>query len=117
MLRRSMSEQQEFRHELEATLAAREEVGEELEPQLVDRFADRIEAEIDRRASDKAARQRPRSPGHHHGNAPMIPLALGSLGLAIPLMGIAGGTAGLGGIVVVCIAIVLVNLFWAASRR
>ena len=117
MLRRSMSEQQEFRHELEATLAAREEIGEVLEPQLVDRFADRIEAEIDRRASEKAASQRPRSPGHHHGNAPMIPLALSSLGLAIPLMGIAGGTAGLGGIVVVCIAIVLVNLFWAAPRR
>jgi hypothetical protein len=116
MLTPRMSEQQDFRHELEATLAAREEVGDELEPQLVDRFADRIEAEIDRRASQKAAQQRPRSPGPHHG-APMIPLALGSLGLAIPLMGIAGGTAGFPGVLVVCIAIVLVNLLWAAPRR
>ena len=114
MLALGMSEQQEFRHELEATLAAREEMGEELEPQLVDRFADRIEQEIDRRASEKAARQRPRPPGH---NAPMIPLALGSLGLSIPLMGIAGGLAGFPGILVVCIAIVLVNLLWAAPRR
>src|SRR5215468_4712196 len=104
-----MSEQQDFRHELEATLAAREEIGEELEPQLVDRFADRIEAEIDRRASEKAARQRPRSPGPH-GNAPMIPLALGSLGLSIPLIAIAGGIAGLAGVIAVCVAIVLVNL-------
>ena len=104
-----MSEQQDFRHELEATLAAREEMGEELEPQLVDRFADRIEQEIDRRASEKAARQRPRSPGH---NAPMIPLALGSLGLAIPLIAIAGGLAGTAGVIAVCIAIVLVNLLW-----
>jgi hypothetical protein len=109
-----MSEQQEFRHELEATLAAREEIGEELEPQLVDRFADRIEQEIDRRAREQAARQRPRELRH---NAPMIPLALGSLGLAIPLMGIAGGTAGFPGVLVVCIAIVLVNLLWAAPRR
>jgi hypothetical protein len=108
-----MSEQQEFRHELEATLAAQEEVGEELEPQLVDRFADRMEAEIDRRARELERHRRPRS-GH---NAPMIPLALGSLGLAIPLMGIAGGTAGFPGVLVVCIAIVLVNLFWAAPRR
>jgi hypothetical protein len=108
-----MSEQQEFRHELEATLAARQEVGEELEPQLVDRFADRMEAEIDRRARELERHRRPRS-GH---NAPMIPLALGSLGLAIPLMGIAGGTAGFPGVLVVCIAIVLVNLFWAAPRR
>jgi uncharacterized membrane protein len=110
-----MSEQQDFRHELEATLAAREEVGDELEPQLVDRFADRIEAEIDRRASEKAARQRPRSPGAHHGN--MIPLALGSLGLSIPLMGIAGGIGGLPGIIAVCIAIVLVNLMWVSGFR
>src|SRR5215471_7409236 len=113
-----MSEQQDFRHELEATLAAREEIGEELEPQLVDRFADRIEAEIDRRAGEKAAQQRPRSPSHHHGNAPMIPLALGSLGLSIPLIAIAGGIAGLPGIIAVCVAIVLVNLMWvSASRR
>ncbi len=114
MLALGMTEQQEFRHELEATLAAREEMGEELEPQLVDRFADRIEAEIDRRAKEQAYLQRPRSHGH---NAPMIPLALGSLGLAIPLMGIAGGTAGFPGILAVCIAIVLVNLLWAAPRR
>jgi hypothetical protein len=115
MLRATMSEQQDFRHELEATLAAREEVGEELEPQLVDRFADRIEAEIDRRAGEKAARQRSRSPGHH--TAPVIPLALGSLGLAIPLMAIAGGMVGFPGVLAVCIAIVLVNLFWAVGRR
>ena len=109
-----MSEQQDFRHELEATLAAREEMGAELEPQLVDRFADRMEREIDRRAKENAARQSPREPRH---NAPMIPLALGSLGLAIPLMGIAGGTAGFGGVLVVCIAIVLVNFFWAGPWR
>ena len=108
-----MSEQQEFRHELEATLAAREEIGEELEPQLIDRFADRIEAEVDRRARELDRHRRPGS----GQNAPMIPLALGSLGLAIPLMGIAGGTAGFPGVLVVCIAIVLVNLLWAAPRR
>jgi anti-sigma factor RsiW len=111
---RGMTEQQEFRHELEATLAAREEIGEAIEPQLVDRFADRIEQEIERRANEQAWRQRPRSRGH---DAPMIPLALGSLGLAIPLMGIAGGTAGFPGVLVVCLAIVLVNFFWAVGRR
>jgi hypothetical protein len=114
MLSRSMSEQQDFRHELEATLAAREEIGEELEPQLVDRFADRIEGEIDRRASEKAARQRPRQPAH---NAPMIPLALGSMALSIPLIAIAATQAGLGGVIAVCIAIVLVNMLWAGPRR
>ena len=114
MLATRMSEQQDFRHELEATLAAREEMGEELEPQLVDRFADRIEQEIDRRAKERAPqRQLPR--GAH--NAPMLPLALGSLGIAIPLVGAAGGTAGFPGVLVVCIAIVLVNFFWSFGGR
>ena len=103
----------ELRHELEATLAARAEVGQELEPQLVDRFADKVEQEIERRAQELA--QRRRRPSHGH-NAPMIPLALGSLALAIPLLGIAGGTAGLSGVIAVCVAIVLVNLFWATRR-
>jgi hypothetical protein len=101
----------DIRHEAEATLAARQEVGRELEPQLVDRFADRIEAEIARRAHELAARER--GPAHH---APMLPLALGSLGIAIPLMAIAGGIGGLAGILAVCAAIVLVNLLWTTRR-
>src|SRR3954454_21852504 len=107
-----MSEQQEFRHELEATLAAREEMGAGLEPQLVERFADEIEQEIARRAKEQAYRQRPRSRGH----APTIPPALGSPGLAIPLIGAAGGLAGGAGGIAVCIAIVLVNLLWVFGR-
>jgi hypothetical protein len=106
-----MSEQQDFRHELEATLAAREEMGEELEPQLVDRFADRIEREIDRRASQQVSRR------HEPRPEVNLKLALGSLGIAIPLMGIAGGIGKLPGIIAVCIAIVLVNLFWVVGRR
>jgi hypothetical protein len=101
----------ELREEAGATLAARAEVGQELEPQLDDRFVDRVEQEIDRRARELAAQRRP---AH---NAPMIPLALGSLGIAIPLLGVAGGTAGLSGVIAVCIAIVLVNLLWATRSR
>ena len=48
--------------------------------------------------------------------APTIPLALGSLGLAIPLIGAAGGLAGVAGVIAVCIAIVLVNLLWVFGR-
>jgi hypothetical protein len=105
-----MADHDELRKEAEATLAARREVGAELEPQLVDRFVDRIEEEIERRAQDLAEARQP------HHNAPMIPLALGSLGIAIPLMGIAGGTGGVAGIIAVCVAIVLVNLLWVTRR-
>jgi hypothetical protein len=37
---------------------------------------------------------------------------LASLGISIPLLGIAGGTAGLPGIALVSLAIVLVNYFY-----
>ena len=99
----------ELREEAEATLAARVEVGQELEPQLVDRFADRVEQEIDRRARELATQRRPTH------NAPMIPLALGSLGLAIPLIAIAKDS-GAAAVIAVCLAIVLVNLLWATRR-
>jgi hypothetical protein len=101
----------ELRHELEATVAARQEMGAELEPQLIDHFLTRMEAEIDRRVAERAAPPRPRPKP--------IPLALplGSLGIAIPLVGAAGGIAGLAGVIAVCIAIVLVNLIYIGNMR
>jgi hypothetical protein len=101
----------ELEKEFAATLQARQEVGPELEPQLVERFVEKLEAEIDRRVDQRLAARRRSQPSS------MAPVVLGSLGISIPLMGIAGGTAGLGGIAFVCLAIVLVNLFWAATRR
>jgi hypothetical protein len=98
----------DLRHEAEATLAARQEVGQELEPHLVDRFIERVEQEIERRAQELAARKQ--QPVPHHS---VTPLALGSLGIAIPLIAVADSTAG---VIAVCIAIVLVNLLWATRR-
>ena len=98
----------DLRHEAEATLAARQEVGQELEPHLVDRFVERVEQEIERRAQELADQQQP-APHYAH-----TPLALGSLGIAIPLIAVADTTAA---VIAVCIAIVLVNLFWATRRR
>ncbi|TML17302.1 MAG: hypothetical protein E6G31_01050 [Actinobacteria bacterium] len=94
------------REELDAHVAARRELGPEYEPELVDSFLERIEGKLDQRHRGKAAR---RDKEHHA----ITPLVLGSLGLAIPLMAIAGSTAGPFGVAMVCIAIVLVNLFVA----
>jgi hypothetical protein len=96
--------------ELEAVLAARKELGPEYEPELVDSFLEQVEKRLDGRGSAVPARRhRERHP------AVSIPVVLGSLGLAIPLLGVAGGTAGLAGVLVVCVALVLVNAF--ALRR
>ena len=102
----------EIRDELEATLEARAEMGKQLEPQLVEQFVDRLEKEIDRRIDKRLAERRP---GRH---APMpwrspTPMVLGSLLLAIPLIGAAGATAGSPGVLFVCLAIVLLNAMGA----
>jgi hypothetical protein len=106
-------EEHDLKRELEATLHARQEVGSELEPQLVEGFVDKIDAEIDRRVDERMAIQRR---NRSHGPVP-VAVPLGSLGIAIPLLGVAGGTAGWPGVLLVCLAIVLVNAFYYASSR
>jgi Flp pilus assembly protein TadB len=93
------------REEVQAALAARRELGQEYEPALVDSFLERVENQLERRS--RSAGQ----PEHRM----VTPLILGSLGLAIPLLAIAGAAAGLAGIALVCVAIVSVNV--VAMRR
>ena len=89
------------REELQALTAARGELGPEYEPALVESFLERIEHQAARRA---------RSMDRRPGRRTITPLVLGSLGLSIPLMSIAGAAAGLAGIALVCAAIVIVNV-------
>lgn len=99
------------REELQASLRARHELGAEYEPQLVDSFLEKVEKRLEQRMGHAAARrERPRQ--HHM----VTPIVLGSLGLAIPLIGVAGSTAGAAGVAFVCLAIVLVNVV-AMLRR
>ena len=100
--KRSVARDPELRKEAEATLAARRELGQELEPELVDAFVERVERRLDERLSK--ARPAPRDRRQE------FVITLVSLGVAVPMLGIAGGTAGLPGVVAVCAALVLVNL-------
>jgi hypothetical protein len=89
------------KHELEATLAARNELGPAHDEQLVAGFLDRIEREIDRRVDERVAARTPaRRPGS--------PLHPGNLALCIPIVAIAGGIGGLGGLVVAFLALGIV---------
>ena len=90
------------REEAQAALEARRELGHEYEDEVVDALVEKIE----RRLAE-------RRPARREGS--ITPLALGSLGVSIPLIAIAGNFAGLAGIVVVCLAIVLVNFFAVRS--
>jgi hypothetical protein len=93
------------REELEAAVRARRELGPEYEDAVVESLVEKIEQQL-------AERERAREPAELRH--PQV--ALASLGMAIPLLAIAGLTAGLAGVIAVCVAIVLVNLL-AAWRR
>lgn len=81
------------REEAAAALGARREFGAEMEPAVVDAFVERVEREIDARVDARLV-ERGRGRSHPaHTSAHVLPVI--SLGVAIPLTAIAGGTGGL----------------------
>ncbi len=117
----------ELKHDLEAALHTRKELGAEYESELVDSFLSRIDARLDARVEQQVAeRMNQYGPGPYRsrrqeraerrrgwsgGGLPII-----SLGLAIPLTGIAS-TAGMAGMVFCWFGIVGVNLAAALGNR
>jgi len=95
------------RSELEATLAARQELGPGHDDALVAGFLDRIEQEIDRRVDarvdERVGRQVQRKP------RPSV-LHPANLALCIPIVAIAGGIGHVAGLIVAFTALVIVFL-------
>jgi hypothetical protein len=89
------------REELRATLEARHELGPAYEDALVERFATELERRLEARLPAQTSR---RSLSSEETGIVIV-----SILAAIPLLGIAGGTVGLAGVIVVCAALVLVN--------
>jgi hypothetical protein len=89
------------RDEVRATVAARKELGEDLEPALVDAFVERIEQRLAKtsRESEQALRRK-----REHQKE----MVLGAMGLSIPLLALAAIFTGLAGVIVVCSALVVI---------
>ena len=101
-----MSEEIVPRDEVRATLAARKELGEDLEPALVDAFAERIEQRLAQtgRESEQALRRK-----REHQKE----MVLGAMGISVPLLALAAIFTGLAGVIVVCSALVVIALVTA----
>ncbi|MFJ4435327.1 hypothetical protein [Streptomyces sp. NPDC088923] len=113
----------ELRKELDATLQARRELGEEYDAALIDSFLEKVERRvdesIDRRVRRGLAEQQvvvargasPHAP-RFHGNTwfRQYAFALISLVLAIPLSAIAAAQGGTAGLIVAWAGIVGVNV-------
>ena len=90
------------KQELRAAVAARAELGDELEPAVIDAFVARIERRL---ADGERALQRKRE---HQRE-----MVLGAMGISIPLLAIAAIFTGLPGVVAVCVALAVIAIVTA----
>lgn len=94
--------------ELEATVAARKELGPEHEEHLISGFLERIDKEIDRRVEERVAKRQP------HPNV-FQPQLLGPIAGIVAVAGIFGG--GTIGVVVALAALAVIYVALILSRR
>ena len=97
------------RDDVSSLVGARRELGEDMEPELVDAFLDRVDAAVEARAREK------RPLPFDDGRGERLALAIVSLGTGIPITAIAADGGGVQGIIVAWLGIVGVN--FAFSRR
>jgi Flp pilus assembly protein TadB len=91
------------KNELQAAIEARKELGEEMEPAIIDGFVERIERRLAERASD---RERSLKQKRDHQKE----LVLGAMGISIPLFALAAIFTGLAGVIAVCVALAVIAI-------
>jgi hypothetical protein len=105
------SERERHGNEVEASLAARRELGPEFEPELIEGFLERLEQRVGKGGKGGEATRREPDSGDKQRR---FVLAIISLGVGIPITAIAVSEGGLVALVIVWLGIVLVNA--VASR-
>jgi hypothetical protein len=100
------------RDDVSSLVGARRELGEDMEPELVDAFLDRVDAAVEARAREK----RP-LPFDDDGRGERLALAIVSLGTGIPITAIAADGGGVQGIIVAWLGIVGVNFAFARRKK
>ena len=98
-----MSEDGVLKSELDAAVQARKELGEEMEPAVIDAFVERIDKRLaERTGDDERALKRKRD---HQKE-----MVLGAMGISIPLFAIAAVFTGLAGVIAVCVALAVIAI-------
>ena len=93
--------------ELRSAIETRRELGEEMEPAVIDAFVARIEARLADRANEGERALKLRRDHQKE-------MVLGSMSIAIPLLAIAAIFTGLPGVIAVCTALAVIAV---ASAR
>jgi len=94
--------------ELQSAIEARKELGDEMEPAVIDAFVERIERRLADRA-DRSERALYRKRNHQKE------MVLGSMAISIPLFALAAIFTGLPGVIVVCAALVIIAVVSSRS--
>ena|SRR5262245_60266987 len=98
-----MGEELVPKDELRATIAARKEVDDDLEPALVDAFVERIEKRLSERQLDSERALRDKRKHQQE-------TILGAMGISVPLFALAAIFTGLAGVIVVCGALAVIAI-------
>jgi hypothetical protein len=93
----------ETKDELQAAIGARRELGEELEPAVIDGFVERIERRLAER--DTGSEQALRRKREHQKE-----MVLGAMAISVPLFAIAAIFTGLAGVLAVLGALVVIAI-------
>jgi hypothetical protein len=122
----------ETRDDLRAAVAARRDLGEEYEPEVIDAFMDRLDARIAGRVDQELAARSATAPypyqnqnqyqpsqvppAPHKGDSAATWVALASLVLGVPITAVATDNAGIFGAMVAWAGIATVNVAHAIGR-
>ena len=98
-----MSEGRVPREELEAAIEARKELGEEMEPAIIDGFVERIEQRLAERGTES---ERALKAKREHQKE----MVLGAMGISVPLFFAAAIFTGLAGVIAVCVALAVIAI-------
>jgi len=90
-------------NELRAALEARQELGDEMEPAIIDAFVARIEQRLGDRVDDRE-RALKRRRDHQKD------MTLGAMAISVPLLAIAAIFTGLPGVIAVCVALAVIAI-------
>ena len=108
------------RDEVQAALDARRELGERMEPEIVEAFLSRVERAIDARVEERLDRRLPSGRGRRAGGPNPVHFTgrlAASLGLGIPLTAVAGEIGGAVGVLAVWASIVVLNVFYTQAEK
>jgi hypothetical protein len=92
-----------LKNELRAALEARRELGDEMEPAVIDAFVARIEQRLGDRVDD---RERALKQRRDHQKD----MTLGAMAISVPLLAIAAIFTGLPGVIAVCVALAVIAI-------